>query len=45
MGPASASFKGQYQSNLSNTKSYWRKTNEATSAAGTTSMSNTKKNF
>ena len=39
MGAPSGSFKGQYQSNLSNTKNYWRKTTE------TNALSNTKKNF
>lgn len=39
MGAPTGSFKGQYQSNLSNTKNYWRKTTE------TNALSNTKKNF
>lgn len=42
MGAAGGSFKGQYQSNLSNTKNYWRKTTEATTGSA---LSNTKKNF
>lgn len=43
IGAAQGFSKGQYQSNLSNNKNYWRKTTEA-NATGTV-LSNTKKDY